>query len=283
MEKLVYFTISTLEVPPVIFLKITNNCDTMKKDFLIGLGIIAVSFFILLSIFDISTTQPEIILEVGEQVIKEVEKPKSISEISSNVVEINLPAVDNQGNGVIAKLKVQAITGEGRVLTNINQLLFWVDTQFSIRVAKMVAENITGKDLSNVDLIYTIETDASLIEGQSAGAALTIATIAVIENKTLPEDVMITGTINPDGVIGSVGAIFAKAKASKDVGAKLFLVPDGQGTQTNYRPERTCEQIGPITFCTTEYKAERIDISKDAGIEVKEVSTINDALKYFIG
>lgn len=171
--------------------------------------------------------------------------------------------------------------GEGRILTNINQLFFWVDTQASIRVAEAVAENYTTADLSKVDLIYNIQTDATAIEGGSAGAALTIATIAVLENKSLPGNVMITGTINPDGSIGPIGGVLAKAKASKDAGAEILLVPAGQGTQIDYQPEKKCQQTGPITYCTTEYKSQKVDISKDVGIEIKEVSNINDALRYF--
>ncbi len=247
----------------------------MMRDLFVGFGIVAVSVFILLAIF--TTPEQKAIPPLSDR------QPVELQAFTSNTAVINVPAVDNQGNGVVAKLEVQAISGEGRILTNINQLLFWVDTQFSIRVAGMVAQNITGANLSKVDLIYTIETDASVIEGGSAGAALTIATIAVLQNKSLPSDVMITGTINPDGTIGPIGAVFAKAKAAKDVGAKLFIVPEGQGSQVNYIPEKKCEQVGPITFCTTEYKPQKLDISKDIGIELKEVSTINDALKYFTG
>ena len=194
---------------------------------------------------------------------------------------IKIPAVDNEGRGVIAALKVQAIPGEGRTLVNVDNLLFWVDTQYSIRTAKHVAEDITNVDASGIDLIYGIETNASVIEGQSAGAALTIATIAVLENKSLRNDVIITGTIDSDGRIGPVGGILAKATASKDSGATLFLVPEGQGVQINYKPEQICQKRGPITFCTTEYKEERVDISKDVGIDVREISTIDDVLQYF--
>jgi len=93
---------------------------------------------------------------------------------------------------------------------------------------------------------------------------------------------MITGTINPDGSIGPVGGILAKAKASKDIGTKLFLVPEGQGVQMNYKPVQNCEKVGPVTFCTTDYKSEKVDISKDAGITIREVSNIKDALKYLL-
>ncbi|MBI2542799.1 MAG: hypothetical protein HYW24_01290 [Candidatus Aenigmarchaeota archaeon] len=252
----------------------------MRKDALLAFGLVSISFLLLFILF--SYEVPTETLDNATEIVEPKIQKSDTEKISFGTVMVKLPAVDNEGNGVVATLKVQAIPGEGRILTNVDNILFWVDTQYSIRVADIVAENITGEDLLGVDLIYTIETDASVIEGQSAGAAMTIATIALIENKTLPENVMITGTINPDGTIGPVGAILAKAKASKDVGAEIFLVPKGQGKQTNYRPEKKCEQVGSITICTTEYKAERFDISSDAGIEVKEVSTINEALKYFI-
>jgi len=197
-------------------------------------------------------------------------------------ISINLPAIDEKRKGAVVKLTVQVIPGQGRTLVNVDNILFWVDTQFSIRVAKFVAENVTGMDLSNIDLIYNIETNASVIEGQSAGAALTVATVAAIQNKSINENVIITGTIMPDGKIGYVGSIFEKARASKDMNATLFLVPQGQGLQINYMPEKKCERIGPITYCTTEYKQGRIDISKDVGIDVKEVSDITEALKYFL-
>jgi len=202
--------------------------------------------------------------------------------IEKKEVTIYIPAVDQYGNGVATKLKVEALSGKGKVLVDINQILFWIDTQQSIQIAKKVAQEITHKDLSNVDLMYTIEANVSLVEGPSAGAAITIATIAALENKTINKSIMITGTINPDGTIGPVGGILAKAKAAKEVGATLFLVPKGQGTQINYVPKKTCEEIGPVIFCRVVYIPEKVDISKEVGIKVVEVSNIQEALKYML-
>ncbi len=194
---------------------------------------------------------------------------------------LNVPAVDNEGNGIVTILKVEAQDGEGRVLTDINSLLFWVDTQYSIRTAQRVAQNFTHINISNVDLIYTIETNASLIEGPSAGAAMTIVTIAALENRTLNESVMITGTINPDGTIGPVGEVMTKAKAAKNAGAELFLVPSGQGKYSITKPVEKCSRIGFLTTCNIEYKTEKVDITEGAGIEVREVDNIEEAFKYF--
>lgn len=206
-------------------------------------------------------------------------------EFKKNEVEIKIPAIariDGEEVGVITTLKVLAIPGDGRTLTNIENLLFWVDTQHSIRTAKKVASEITGMDLSKIDIIYTIETNASLIGGESAGAAITIATIAVLQNKDLNESVIITGTIDRDGNIGKVGGITLKGQAAKEYGAKLYLVPKGQGSIEEYEPIEKCEKIGAITLCRIEYKAKEINVGEVVGIEVVEVENIEDALKYFL-
>jgi uncharacterized protein len=197
--------------------------------------------------------------------------------------ETYLPAVDNEGNGVITSLKVESRHGTGKVLTNIDKLLFWVDTQYSIQIAKSVAENITGVDADEFDLTYTIESEeAGLIGGPSAGASLTVATISVLENKELKKDVMMTGTINPDGTIGQVGSVLEKARAAKDVGATLFLVPPGESEQVFLKPEEKCVKRAGFIFCETTYKQITVNIGEDVGISVIEVETISDALKYFI-
>jgi uncharacterized protein len=196
-------------------------------------------------------------------------------------VKIYVPAVDSEGKGVATVLKVGIKPGSGKVLVDINNILFWLDTQQSIQTAKKVAQEITKADLSKFDLIYSLDINATVVEGPSAGAAISIATIAAIEGKDLNNKVMITGTINPDGSIGAVGGIIPKAQVAKEVGVNTFLVPSGQGTQVTYIPEEKCEQIGYFTFCTTTYKKKVESVGKSVGIEVVEVRNIREAMKYF--
>ncbi len=201
----------------------------------------------------------------------------------STFTSIYVPAVDEEGSGVVTSLDVQVSPGSGKILTNIDKLFFWVDTQNSIRKATKVAEDITGKDISKYDIVYTVRANASVIEGGSAGAALTIATIAGLQNKTINNSVMITGTIEEDGTIGPIGEVVAKAIGAKEVGASLFLVPIGQGSSKIYRPERSCYSEAGFQICETRTVGEKIFISKDVGIEVREVANIQQATQYFFG
>jgi uncharacterized protein len=195
---------------------------------------------------------------------------------------IVIPAVDEEGNGLTTLLAVQVLPGEGRILTNIDRLLFWTDTQNSIRTSSKVASNITGMNISSYDIIYTILTNATSVEGPSAGAALTVATIAAFEKKPLNPKVMITGSVNHDGTIGPVGQILPKAKAAKEAGAELLLVPLLNSQEVIYETRKYCEQIGISQICTTEKIPKKVNISDEAGIKVVEVQSIEEALRYFL-
>lgn len=192
------------------------------------------------------------------------------------------PAVDPNGEGVMVRVDVQSRPGTGQILANIDKILFWVDTQHSIRTAKEMAENMTGIDLDTYDLTYTITANASVIEGPSAGAAITIATIAAAENRTLNPRVMITGTVEEDGTIGPAGGILEKARAAREAGATLFLIPEGAtGTEGAERVKNCTTQEGR-ELCRIEYVPKKTDMTSEAEITVREVSTIEEALGYFL-
>ncbi len=216
----------------------------------------------------------------------EVPEPPRIALLpNSTVAWLYVPAVDSAGNGVISTVTVQALPGSGRTLANIEDLLFWVDTQRSIQIAQAVAGNVTGKNLSSYDLIFTIDARAELVEGPSAGAAIAVATIAALENRTLDPTVLITGTIEPDGSIGPVGGVREKAEAARLVNATLFLVPLGQGAQPGEaRRAKQCKALAPSgaeggsEFCWVRYIAEAEPL--DVGVAVQEVATIAEALEF---
>lgn len=222
----------------------------------------------------------------SKTVVREKEKPlRLLAPEDVRYSVIFAPAVDENGEGVLTEIGVSIEPGSGRTLTSIENILFFVDTQNSIRTAQDVAQELTGFDLSRHDIIYSITANASLIEGPSAGAAITIATIAALEDKQISPDVMITGTVGPDGTIGRVGQIQEKILAAKENGATLMLIPKQGGFPIGVEYERTIQCTitgGGKEICITEY-VKKASSSSDLGIEIKEVSSIEEALPYFIG
>lgn len=256
--------------------------NSVKKNVTIFLVFIFV-FFIILNIILLTfkLNRKDAVKEVKTTNSNYEYSPRFVNDINGTSVEMILPAVDNNQNGVGTVLRVQAVKGSGKTLVEIGNLLFWADTQSSIRTARDVAENITGISLDNVDLIYSVDANASVIGGPSAGAALTIATIAAIQGKKPRADVMITGTINHDGTIGPIGDVLQKAKVAKANRANLFLVPLLHSGEIVYETRDYCRNFGGTQFCTQETYPKRVDVSSEAGIEVKEVQDIEEAMRYF--
>ncbi len=228
------------------------------------------------SVVPMSTAQTQ---EVNKTSLKKLTPPNITG---NNTIVVEVPAVDQKGNGVPAYIAVEIKPGKGRVLVDIGSILSYYDTQNSARVAVKVAENFTGKSLENYDVIFSFKAPAPVVEGGSAGAAMCAAVIALLEDKKIRDDVMITGTINMDGTIGPVAGILAKAKVAKDENKTTFLVPLGQSRQVEYKEKKSCYGHGNWEFCYTEYTPVEVNIGEKLGLNVTEVKTIEDVVKYML-
>ena len=203
-------------------------------------------------------------------------------------VTVYAPAVAKTENGLVGTattitITVQNGTGcSGKVFVETVPLTE-IDMQGSARLAVSVAGSLTGVDISNYDFFFVIKTSAPIIGGPSAGAIMTVATIAALEGWDLDNKTMMTGMINPDGSIGPVGGIKEKIDAAYSVGARRFLIPKGQMIVYT-TVTKTVKQGGWIRIIT---ERKKINVSeyarKEYGIEVVEVEDINDALYYFTG
>ena len=209
---------------------------------------------------------------------------KSIHLVNAKVTRtIPIVAVDQYERGVISNLTIEIGVGEGRALVNINDVLANYDTQRSARYAMAAASDYMQEDLSYTDVIFTIKSDAELVAGPSAGAAMAAALIASLKNADLNESVMLTGTIYRNGNIGMVGGVLPKAKAAKQTGATLFLVPPTQSTEVVREPVIECEDKDGLRICdVVGFKTEDANIGEVAGISVIEINTIGEAMRYLL-
>jgi uncharacterized protein len=172
-------------------------------------------------------------------------------------VEMLIPAVDTDGKGVTGKLitivRPASIPGSGQVL---------------------------GIKTDNYDVVYVIDVNADAIEGPSAGASMAISTVAALQKKQLDPSVAITGTIREDGSIGPVGSIKEKLDASKLQGVTTFLVSKGLSNKNIAERTEECAIIKGMEYCKIEYNVMKIAI--EDGVKVTEVSSLDEAVPYFI-
>jgi len=254
-----------------------------------GLGPLVLAVCIVISFFA-GFSSATFLLHTGGMVT-----PSGVVWASENTstASVHIAAVKSEGGGVVTTLEVEVTSGQGRVLTDTHPLVGF-DFQYADRTAVKVASQITGfaldddgEGLEGADIIYTVKAQGTIyieaIDGPSAGAATTVATIAALQGKSVREDVVITGTINEDGSIGPVGGILDKATAASENGATLFLVPEGQSSVTVYR--EVVHQLGPWRWVT--YEPVVLDLSEyaeNAGwtMRIQEVSRIEEALDLMI-
>ncbi len=201
------------------------------------------------------------------------------------VKQVNKDFFDSSYEGVSMRVHVELRKGEGRLLIN-TQPRIGMDLQTSGKTATIVAENFTGISLRKTDVILTViaDEDVQIVDGPSAGAAITTAIIAAIANKAINQSVYITGTINPDCSIGPVGGILEKSIAASENDAKIFLVPKGQGIITIYRYEERTPFPG-FTIMTPKPERIRLDdyLEKNGyELEIIEVESITQVSKYFL-
>ncbi|MDE1826489.1 MAG: hypothetical protein KGH83_02725 [Thaumarchaeota archaeon] len=201
------------------------------------------------------------------------------------------PVIESDGffettsyQGSILKITVEIRDGTGLVLVN-TAIPTGVDFQSSAHTAVMVAQNVTGIDLSKKDVIFSVSSgnnqDLQAVDGGSAGGAMTVLLVSELLGKQINNQVLMTGTIQPDGTIGQIGEADVKADAAGQHGAKIFLVPRGQAVSSVQNCSEKNE--GPVTYqtCTTEQKPLSPIMESKYGMRVIEINTIQDALKYF--
>lgn len=198
---------------------------------------------------------------------------------------LRVPAVYQAPDGTLAgtlgNLTVEVEEGSGLVYFSAEPLT-QIDTQGAARTAALVASYILGIDPRSLNFYYRLESGSTIVGGPSAGAAMTVATAAAILGKQVRQDVIITGMINLDGTIGPVGGIPQKLQAAASAGAKVFLVPAGQEVVEETVPKQI--RIGPLIMTTVEKRKVNVSqLGAELGVEVIEVSRIDDALSYMLG
>ncbi len=131
-----------------------------------------------------------------------------------------------ESKGSIADLSLEIRDGSGKVYLDTFPLSK-IDTQLSTRFARDYACNYLEIDCMKLDFFYTIRSDSLIIGGPSAGAAATVLSIAVLDNRKIDSSIAMTGTINSGGFIGAVGGLKAKITTSAENGLKKVLIPKG--------------------------------------------------------
>ncbi|HEV8289764.1 MAG TPA: S16 family serine protease [Candidatus Norongarragalinales archaeon] len=194
-------------------------------------------------------------------------------------IELKLPAVDKHENGLLINLIVERSPGDGGVFFRIDDdnPLVNPETQVSLKMAVAVARAYSNVQYEKSNLYYSFIAPSTIVGGQSAGAATSIATLALLRGERLKNNTLITGTVEPDGSIGPVGGVLGKAMAARNAGYGVLLVPKGESVVALNREK--CEKVeqpgGYVQSCKV-YLV-NVSVAEASGLNVTEVFNVSQA------
>ncbi|MBN1646097.1 hypothetical protein JW868_03610 [Candidatus Woesearchaeota archaeon] len=152
--------------------------------------------------------------------------------------------------GGIADLYLTVKPGSGSVFLE-TQPLTKLDTQISTRFANSIACKYAKIDCTKYDFFYRIKANSGIVGGPSASAPIALVTYAALTSQQLDENVVMTGTINPGGLIGSVEGIQSKILAAKDQGYNKVLIP-ALSTYNQTELQETAKDVEVVEVATFE-------------------------------
>ena len=175
-------------------------------------------------------------------------------------------AITEDGSALTADISLEIVKGSGKIWTSVRPLV-GTSTQTTERIAVDVARRYSG-EIDKFDYLFDINSEASLVEGPSAGAAMALLVVSMLQDKQIPQNVGLTGTITKNGEIGNVGGVFEKSKEAARVGIKLLMIPQSEAQQI-IKEGSSVRSINLSAYALEQW-----------GMKVVEVATIDDALKY---
>lgn len=146
----------------------------------------------------------------------------------SNSISLLAVSEDKNGNtvsGSIVKLNLEIRPGSGQIYTNLNTIEE-IDTQISIINSQKIACNLFSLPCEKYDFYFNFEGSALVLKGPSASSAIAILTAKTVKKEQIENDVVITGSLNSGGIIGSVGGIEEKIIVADEYEFKKVLIPE---------------------------------------------------------
>lgn len=156
---------------------------------------------------------------------------EGILEVGDRIVGLNGNPVDSfdglvpllldlrAGDAVTVEVLRDDANGQEEALT--------FDVTLGIRVLDRAGLLNVSTQFRDADLPIEVGFTTDDIGGPSAGLAFTLTVLDVLTEGDLTggAQVVVTGTILPDGRVGPIGGVHQKAFAAQDAGAAVFIVP----------------------------------------------------------
>lgn len=127
--------------------------------------------------------------------------------------------------------------------------------QTSMNQAIRRAARTLGLSTDSWSVTLAVPYAGMTIYGESLSAMVGLSVVALAQGEVIPRDRVITGTITPDGRIGSVGGVALKMAAAKQASLHMVLVPEKQEIAGGNWEALSSMQVSQIDSVSQAYQA----------------------------
>ncbi len=171
------------------------------------------------------------------------------------------PAIADNGSGIIVPFTLTLRPGGGRLLVNVESTFYSTDSEASLKIARVNAENYLGASLSGYDLELDSRSSVASVSGESATALLSAGIVSAYTGQPILPYATASATINADGTLGPVDGVEEKILAATLAGKTVFVVSEDQVVRNSAQLE---ERIA-IVRVRTDLQAIRVLLDANPG------------------
>jgi hypothetical protein len=128
-------------------------------------------------------------------------------------------------------------------------------TQTAVEEAIYRAAQALGISPRSWTVMVALPYPGVTLYGESCSAMIALSVMALAQGEGIPADLVITGTVTPDGRIGPVSAIPLKLAAASEAHLRRVLVPEEQDRSDDDWKTPFLMQVSPVGTVTQAYQA----------------------------
>jgi hypothetical protein len=161
------------------------------------------------------------------------------------------------GEVVYLKLSFEERTDHGGLAVQFKRApgRFSPMAQTAVQEGIYRAANALGVSPDSWTVILSLPYPGLTLYGQSCSAMIALSVVALAKGANIPSDRVITGTVTPDGHIGTVGAVPLKVAAAYEARLRRVLVPEEQDEADSDFQTPFLMQVSPVATVTQAYQA----------------------------
>jgi ATP-dependent Lon protease len=206
--------------------------------------------------------------------VKLLGAPKYLSEFEDEESQVGLSTglAWTQVGGEVLYVEVSFLRGKGDIIMTgqLGEVMQEsARTAVSYTKSNLKAMGVEENFFENIDTHIHVPAGATPKDGPSAGVAMTIALISVIQNKPINKAVAMTGEITLRGRVLPVGGLKEKALGALRAGIRVIVIPEKNKNDLSeipsnvtrkikFIPVRYMDEVLPIAFDDTDtFKKEK--------------------------